>query len=72
MAVKMFKANDYEVVRIGSKANKMVINLSKNNKSKNLTYMLNIEVTRKPNFLISNAKKTFNYLRQTFIKALIF
>ena len=55
-----------------NRLNKMVVNLFKNNKSKNLTYMLNIEVTEKPTFLFFNAKKIFNYLKQAFIKALIF
>ena len=39
------------------------MNLSKNNESKNLTYMPNIEAIREPIFSTSNAKKTFNYLR---------
>ena len=49
----------------------MIINLSKNTKSRNLTYILNIKVIRKPNFLTPNAKKTFNYLQLGLIKALI-
>ena len=35
-------------------------------------YMPNIRATREPNFLTPNAKKAFNHLRLTFIKALIF
>ena len=49
-----------------------LFNKSKNNKSKNLTYLLNIKATKKSTFLTSNIKKTFNYLKQTFIKASIF
>lgn len=41
---------------------------SKNKKFKNLTY---IGGTKKSMFLTPNAKKTFNYLRQKFIKASI-
>ena len=33
--------------------------------------MSNIKVTKKPNFLTPNAKKAFNYLQPTFIKASI-
>ena len=44
------------------KANKIVVNLFKNNKSKKWTYIQNIEVTKKPNFLILAAKKGFNHL----------
>ena len=47
----------------------MVVNLSKNNKSRNLTYMLNIRATEKLICLTSNTKKIFNYLRLAFIKA---
>ena len=53
----------------------MVVNLSnksKNNKSKNLICMPNNEAIKELIFFIANVKKTFNYLRQTFIKALIF
>ena len=34
--------------------------------------MPNIKATKKLIFLTTDAKKTFNYLRQIFIKALIF
>ena len=40
----------------------MVVNSSKNNKSRKSTYMSNIRAIREPNFLISNTKKAFNYL----------
>ena len=47
-------------------------NLFKNNKFRNLTRVSNIEATKKTTFLNFNAKKVFNYLKQMFIKALIF
>ena len=69
MASKTFKADNNKIVRVGNRANKMVVNSFKNNKSRKLTCMLNIRAIRKSIFLISNAKKVFNYLRQIFIKA---
>ena len=48
------------------RANKTIIKLLKS-----LTCLLNIKATVKPIFLISKIKKVFNYLKQTFIKALI-
>ena len=71
LALKAFKTDDDKVVEVDSKANKIVVNLSKNKKFKNLTYMSNIRATGKPSFLIPNAKKTFNHLWLAFIKALI-
>ena len=63
MASKAFKANDNQVVNSdGGRTNKTVINLSKNNKSKNLTYIASIRVIKKSTFLTSNAKKAFNHL----------
>ena len=69
MAPKAFKADDNKVVGVGGKANRTVVNSSKNEKSRNLTRVLNIGATKKPNFLIPDAKKAFNYLRLAFIKA---
>ena len=70
---KKFRADDNKVVSDSrSRANKMVVNLSKNNKSRNLTYIPNIGAMREPNFLNPNAKKAFNYLRLAFIEAPIF
>ena len=63
--------DDNKIIKIDSKVNKTVVNLSKNNQFKNLIRMPNIEATKKPNFPISNTKKVFNYLRKMFIKALI-
>ena len=56
---KMFKRDDNKVVGVGGRANKMVVNLFKNNKSRNSTYMLIIRAIKKPNFLILNIKKSF-------------
>ena len=61
----MFKINNNEVVRIGGRVNQMVVNLfnqSKNNKSRNLLYISNIEAIEKPTFLTPNIKKFFNHL----------
>ena len=72
LVLKVFKADDNEVVKIGNKINKTVINLFKNNKSRNLTYIPNIGATKKSIFLTPNIKKIFNHLRQLFIGVLIF
>ena len=71
MALKIFKANDNEIVKIGDRANKMVVNLSKNEKSKNLIRIPNIKVIKKFIFLTFNAKKAFNQLWLAFVKASI-
>ena len=72
LALKAFKIDNNKIVNInGNRANKIVINLFKNKKSKNLIYISNIGAIKKPNFLIFDAKKTFNYLQLAFIKALI-
>ena len=54
-----------------NRANRMVVNLSKNEKSKKLTYVPNIRAIGKLNFLTFDTKKAFNQLRLVFIKALI-
>ena len=77
MALKPFKPNENEVVRVGNKANKLSKNLSKSKKSKNiksrdLIYMSNIIAIEKPIFLTSNDKKASNHLWLSFIKALTF
>ena len=73
---KTFKADDNKVVNSdGSRINETVINLfdqSKNNKSRNLTYVPNIEAIKKLTFLNPNAKKTFKHLQLAFIKPPIF
>ena len=71
LAPKTFKANKNEVVKISSKAHKIVVNISKNNNSSKLTYIPNIEAISKSIFLILNAKKVFNYFRQVFTKVFI-
>ena len=76
MAIKAFKANKNKFIKDDiDKTNQTVVNLSnklKNNKSKNLTYMPNIRAMEESIFLIPNTKKTLNYLKQPFIKTLIF
>ena len=70
LAPRAFRAGNNEVVRGGGdKVDETVVNLSKNEKSKKLTRVPNVGATREPNFLISDAKKTFNHLRLAFIKA---
>ena len=69
---KALRVHDNEVVEVANRANKIVVNLSKNKKSKNLMHIPNIKAIGKPNFLILDAKKTFNYWRLPVIKALIF
>ena len=70
---KTFRGDDNEVVDDDdSKINKMVVNLFKNYKSRNSTYIPNIRATKESNFLNSNAKKVFNHLQLAFIKAPIF
>ena len=72
LAPKMLKTNNNEFVGSSSnEANETTVNLSKNNKSRNLTCMLNIKAMEKSIFLILNAKKAFNYLKQALIKASI-
>ena len=69
----MFKIDNNEIVGDNdSRTNKTVVNLFKNNKSKNLIYMPNIEAMMELIFLIFNAKKIFNFLKLVFIKTPIF
>ena len=60
MALKIFKADNKVVCGGNDRINKTIVNLFKNNKFKNLTYMPNIKTIKKPIFLIFNAKKSFN------------
>ena len=71
--MKLFRASNNKVIRNGDRADEMVVDSSKskNEKSRKLMRMPNIGATKEPNFLTSNAKKVFNYLRLAFIKALI-
>ena len=73
LALKVFKADNNKIVdNSDGRANKTVMNSFKNNKSRNLICMPNIKAIRELIFLSTNAKKTFNYLKQAFIKASIF
>ena len=75
LALKAFKTDNNEVVKGGGgKADEMVVDSSKSkkNKSKKLTCIPNIRTMEKLIFLTPNIKKTFNYLKQAFIKTLIF
>ena len=72
MILKAFKINNNKVVRIDNRANETFVNLSKNNKSRNSTYLPNISAINKSIFITPNAKKAFKYLKQAFIKTLIF
>ena len=68
MTSKAFKRKNDEIVdNGGSRANKTIIN-----SAKSLMHMPNIGDMRKPAFLLPNTKNVFNYLRQAFIKAIIF
>ena len=67
LASKTFRANNNKVVDSINRTNKIIMNLSKN-----LTYMPNIGAIEELIFLTPDVEKTSNYLRQTFIKALIF
>ena len=69
-ASKAFRADDNKVVSDGgSRANETVVNLSKNNKFRNLMCVPNIGAMKKSNFLTPDVKKAFNHLRLAFIKA---
>ena len=74
LASRVFRATNNKVVRGGGdKADETIVNSSKskNEKFGKLTFMPNIETTKKPNFLTVNTKKAFIYLRLAFIKVLI-
>ena len=69
----MLGADGNEVVNNNSGAtDRIVLNLSKNKKSRNLTCVPNIGAIKKLKFLIPNAKMAFNNLWLAFIKASIF
>ena len=60
MDLKVFNANNNQVVLIGSSANEMVVNsynLSKNKKSGNFKGILDIEAMEELIFLTFNVKK---------------
>ena len=75
LALKMFKADGNEVVKGGGgKPDKTGKNLSKFKKLKNKKFksLTHIRAIGESLFLTSGIKEAFNYLRQAFIKALIF
>ena len=64
LASKRVKANNNKIVESGNgeKANEIIVNLFKNNKSRESMHMQNIKATKELNFLTSNTKKIFNHL----------
>ena len=72
LASKTFRIDNNKVVKVNDRINKTFVNLFKINKSQKLTCIPNIGAIKKPIFLIFNAIKAFNFLKQAFIKALIF
>ena len=72
LAPRAFNTGNNEIIRGGSgKGDKTVVDLSKfkNKKFKKLIYMSNVGAIEEPNFLTLDAKKAFNHLQLTFIKA---
>ena len=67
----MFHSNNDKVFEVSNRANKTILNLSKNNKSRKSILVPNIKAIEELIFLTSNAKKRFNYLQLVFIKASI-
>ena len=64
----LLKANDNEIVRGGSSADKTIMESSTSKKKIRIQNIKNIE---KSHFLTSEAGKGFNCLKQVFIKTLI-
>ena len=58
----MFNADDNKALKVVNRANRTVVNLFKNKKSRNLTCMLNIKAIKEPNPLTFNAKKVSYHL----------
>ena len=76
-ASKALRVNDNGVVGVVSRVDEMFENLFKSKKLKNdkseiSTHFSDIRAIGEPIFLTLNVKKTFNLLKQAFIKALIF
>lgn len=69
-ALKAFKADKDKFVE-AAKVNKTVIDLSELKQLKKTKFknQMHIKDIKKPAFLTSNIKKTFNQLKQVFIKA---
>ena len=68
---KLLRADDNEVVEVGSKADEIGRNLSKFKKLKNekSEVQIRIRALGETTFLISSTRKAFNHLRQAFIEA---
>lgn len=60
-ALKVFRTNNNKFVEGINRANKTIVNLFKNNKFRNLTYITNIEAIKKSILLTLITKKIFNY-----------
>ena len=72
-AFEVFMTNNNKAIIVNNRVDKTFKNLFrfkklKNKKSKNSTYIKSVE---EPIFLITDVKKTFNYLKKMFIKTLI-
>lgn len=76
LALKIFKANNNEVVEDSNscKTNKIVVNLPKSKKLKNVKFKIyiNIEITKKLILVTPSTKETCNRLKHALVKALIF
>lgn len=69
LALKVFRADNKKNVCDGcNKTNETIMNLFRNNKSRKLTYILNIRIMKKLKFLTPNAKKVFIHFCLTFIE----
>ena len=66
LALKVFKTDNNEVVKVSNRVNKTIVN-----SFRNLMHVLKIQIIKKHIFLTPNTKKVFNYLKQTFIKVSI-
>lgn len=76
LVLKKFNANVDKNVKVGGRVDKIFKNSSKskksnNDKSKNFMHVLNFIVMGKFLFLTPNARKSFSFLKQAFIEALI-
>ena len=74
MALKIFKIKDNKIIRVSKRVDKIFKNLFRSKKLKNKKFgnPIYIKAAKKSIFLNLNAKKVFIYLRQAYIKTLIF